>query len=297
MAWLGAAIGLVYGLISGFVLVDLLFATPVVPGILMALFGIAQAIGALLAALPGPVAIALWYVFNILIFWLLAIPAQSSLVFPAAGSGRVAETGPQLFLRGFGIGTAATVNFAILVVHFAITPVFAILGILSLSPLLCLIGPIRFNVAYQGVLGWMTWVLPVYWPGNAFAALMFVFWAAPVGIFNYGLGAIRFDVTSGTVETRVPMGAATAFNIGTFTFLNGSNPAIVPGNFLGANVSSHEVGHNMNTGALTPFWSAGTAIEELRVFGAASVRALGQITAESRGLPRATRFYAPIWSP
>lgn len=297
MAWLGAAIGLVYGLISGFVLVNLLSLSTVVPSIFLLIFGVAQGVASLLPVMPSPLVVVLWYAVNVLIFWLLTIPAQGSLVFPPAGSGRVAETGWQLFLRGFGIGTAATVNLAILVVQFPVNPAIPILGILSLAPLLCLFAPVRYSFAYQGVLGWMTWVLPVYWPLNAYGALIFVFWAAPVGIFNYGLGAIRFDVTSGTVETRVPMGASTAFNTGTFTFLNGSNPAIVPGNFLGANVSSHEVGHNMNTGAMTPFWNIATWIEEFRVFGGGNVRALGQIAAESRGLPRATRFYAPIWSP
>jgi hypothetical protein len=296
MAWLGALFGIVYGLLSGLVLASLLFATVVVPALLQPILTVAQLVASLLPSLPAGLLFLLWYGANILIFWLLTIPAQASLVFPATGN-LVAETGWQLFLRGFGFGTAATVNLAILVPLFPVSVVFPVLAVVSLAPLLGLVTPIRHSFAYQGVIGWMTWVLPVYWLGNAIGAAMFVFWAAPVGIFTFGLGAIRFDVTSGTVETRVPMGTSTAFNVGTFTFLNGSNPTIVPGNFLGANVSSHEVGHNMNSGAMTPFWSSGTVIEEFRVFGAASVRALGQITAESRGLPRAARFYAPIWSP
>ncbi|WP_262691294.1 hypothetical protein [Kordiimonas aestuarii] len=302
MIAVGLVIGLAFGLISG-ALFHILVMQNVALGVFSFLLPVVQP---LLAIFVFPANAPLWVLtllgilyyllFNVLIFWIFTVLGQRSLVFPAL-PGRVAETSEQLFLHGFGFGTAATVNMVIWAAFPLPGPVSFTLAIIAVTPALAVIRPIRHNLFYQGILGWMAWVMPVSWLLNAFGFLLALV-LGPMGLANYGRGAIRFDATAGVLEIRTPLGGGTtAFSNGNFTVLNGNNPAIAPGDFLGASVSSHEAGHSMDHSAMTGFFTLATVIEEIRVFGGADARAIGQITAESRGAPRATRFYTPIWSP
>ena len=301
MIVIGLVVGLAFGLISG-----ALFHILVLQNVTLGVFSfLLPAVQPMLAIFVFPANAPLWVLvllgilyyllFNVLIFWIFTLLGQRSLVYPAV-SGRIAETSAQLFLHGLGFGTAATANMVIWAAFPLPGPVSLTLAIIAFAPALAVITPVRHNLFYQGLLGWSAWVMPVSWFLNALGFVIALV-LAPIAIANYGRGALRFDATAGILETRVPLGGGTtAFSNGNFTVLNGNNPAIMPGDFLGANVSSHEAGHSMDNAAMTSFLVIAAVIEEMRVFGGADQRAIGQASAESRGRPRATRFYLPVWS-
>jgi len=226
MVAVGLLIGLAFGLLSGG-LFQILVLQNLVFGALAFLLPIVQPLAALFPVPATPIWLSvvigfvLWLAFNVLVFWILAVFAQRSLVFPGPGLDLVNNTAMQSFYRGFGAGTATLVNF---VIYFPLpNPVFTILAFVSLVPFLLPIPAIRHTRFYQGIIGWMSWVMPVSWIDNARGLFFFLFWAMPAGIAAFGTGAIRFDPTSGSIETRYPMPNPTrrAFNIGVFTFLNG----------------------------------------------------------------------------
>ncbi len=296
MALIGALVGLLYGAFSGSMLVAIVFPGAAVPGFLTPFLSLAGPVAGLLSALPVWLAAIVWYLLNILVFWLLSIPAQSSTGLTSTTStppaaNPIPPTGTQNFFRGFGHGTATIVNFAILSPFLAIPPVL-ILAILSFLPILSLVTAIRRNAFFQGVISWMSWLLPVHWLGNLIGFLIFLIFRA-ITLFTGTAAGIRLDLTSGIIESRAPA-PVTAFNVAVFTYVG---PAFAPGPFLGANVSSHEVGHAINSAAMTPFYTWGTVIEEFRLFGAPHRFSIGQQTAESRGAPRPGALYSAMWSP
>lgn len=295
MIILGAFIGLVIGAFSGLLLVTLLFSGISVPGYFAPIMFVVDPVASLFPSLPGPATFLLWYFLNILIFWLASIAPQAStgLTTPASplpAAASIAPTPAQNFFRGFGFGTAAIINFAIFSPFLALPPI-TILAFASMIPILALIPAVRLNTFFQGVISWMSWMQPIHWFGNLVGAVIFLLFRI-VGLFTGTAGGIRLDLTSGIIESRAPA-PVTAFNIAVFTYVG---PTFTPGGFLGANVSSHEVGHAINSAAMTPFYTWGTVIEEFRRFGAPNVRSIGQQTAESRGAPRPGVNYSPLWS-
>ena len=298
MILLGTAVGLLYGVLSGFILLVGLFGLPIVPPVILTILGpltgSLSSVGGLLAALPGWLAFVLWYLLNVIIFWLACIPGQAAMVAPTPPTMTVATNPAQMAFRGLGIGSAVALNTTLLL-PFISNPVIGILIFLSALPLLALIPALRLSLPFQGIAGWACWFLPIYWFANAIGAILF-FASLPFSLAMLGRGSARLDLTSGAIEIRVPV-PFTAFNLGTFTFLSGVNPTIVRGPFLGPNVSSHEVGHHINTAVMTPFYTFGTVIEEFRLFGGPVIASIGQQTAESRGAPRPGIIYSPIWSP
>lgn len=295
MTFLGAIFGVVYGVFSGLLLVSLLFAGMAVPSYFAPVLGIFGPIISIFGSFPAFTVFLLWYFLNILIFWILSIPPQISTGLVTATTPmpvplRIPPTSLQLLFRGFGFGTAASINFAIFSPFLALLPI-TILAFASIIPILAVIPAIRRNVYFQGIISWMSWVQPIHWLGNLVGAVLLVVFRIGVAI-NGSVSGTRLDLTSGIIESRAP-DPVTAFNTGVFTHVG---PTHFPGPFLQGNVSSHEVGHAINSAAMTPFYTWGTVIEEFRRFGAPSDRSIGQQTAESRGLPRPEEHFSPIWS-
>jgi len=296
MTFIGLFIGLLYGLFSGVLLISMAAPAAIVPAFLVPLLSVIAPIAGLFSALPAWLSFVIWYFFNILVFWLLSIPTQSSTGLTSTAStppgvNPLPPTGMQNFFRGFGFGTAGTINIAIFSPYLALLPIL-ILSIASALPIFSVFTAIRQNTFYQGLMSWMNWLLPLHWFGNLIGFVIFLVFRT-VGLFS-GTGAgIRLDLTSGVIESRAPA-PVTAFNVAVFTYIG---PASTPGPFLSGNVSSHEVGHAINSAAMTPFYTWGTVIEEFRIFGVAHRFSIGQQTAESRGLPRAGALYAAMWSP
>lgn len=295
MTFIGSLVGVIYGAFSGLLLTTLLFSGAVVPGYLGPIMVLVSPVANLLPGMPWLVTFLAWYFLNILIFWLLSIPPQISTGFTSPTSAlpplnSIPPTALQLLFRGFGFGTAASINFAIFSPFLAILPI-AILAFASIIPILAVIPIVRRSWHFQGIISWMSWVQPVHWFGNLAGALAFLVFRIAL-LASGTASSIRMDITSGVIESRAPA-PVTAFNIAVFTYIG---PTLTPGGFLQRNVSSHEVGHAINSAAMTPFYTWGTVIEEFRRFGAPDVRSIGQQTAESRGLPRTGIHYSPIWS-
>ncbi len=294
MTVIGALIGVMFGAFSGLLLTSLLILGQPIPGFLAPFQSLANALVGLLPGFPVPLAFLTWYVFNTFVFWILSIFAQASTgltsnASPAPTANPIPPTGTQNFFRGFGHGSAGTMNLAIFSPFLALLPLL-ILGIASTLPLLAVVPAIRRNVFFQGVISWMSWLMPIHWFGNSVGMLIYLVFRG-VGIFTGTPGRVRLDLTSGIIESSAPA-PVTAFNVAVFTYLGPANP---PGPFLGANVSSHEVGHAINSAAMTPFYTWGTVIEEFRLFGGPVQFSIGQQTAESRGAPRPGALFSAMW--
>ena len=291
MTALGVLFGLIFGTISGLGLIVLIF-----PGMISAIVLIlhAQVAAALISVLPSGLgfvpALLLWYGFNILVFWVLCIPVQAQFV-SYSGANPAPATGLQNLYRGFGYGTAGSINIALLSPFFGV-PGVVFLATISMAPLLAVSPPVRRSPIFQGIVTWMAWVQPVHWAYNALGFILFlIFRAATLG----GGGVpIRLDLTSGVIESAAP-NPVTAFNVAMFTYIGPADTGNV-GGFLGPNLSSHEVGHAVNSAAMTPFYTIGTVMEEFRVFGAPHPNSIGQMAAESRGAARPGALYSAIWS-
>lgn len=156
----------------------------------------------------------------------------------------------ELFCRGIAIGMASSVNFLVMSAIPRLAP-FA--GTALIITLLALIPPVAASrFFYQPLLGLMGWILPLNWLMLPLGILLFLV-AAPFAIAAGGIGAIRFDFLTMTIETSggaVLARASAAFNIGNFTFIP---PATTPTGFAVAGVSAHETGHTLSNAAFGGF--------------------------------------------
>ncbi|MEO1576211.1 MAG: hypothetical protein AAFU65_14795 [Pseudomonadota bacterium] len=157
-------------------------------------------------------------------------------------------------MRGFLIGLNAVSNGVLL---FEIVNLFAgttggiiVGGTAGIINLLASIGPLsRFGV-YQGLLGYLNWLLPMSWPIVAFGMGFSLFSALLHGVTAGKVGylrieGMRMDWATGTVFMKGGLVANlnpedTAFNMGNFSFVDrvSSNWHI-----------EHEAGHTLNLAA------------------------------------------------
>ena len=151
--------------------------------------------------------------------------------------------------------------------------IVATIGILSA------VRPVARCDAYQALLGWASWLMPMSWPATGLGLAAFaISWISTL----WGTRDVRVDRTSGVVEVAgLPVVAdfRGGFALGSFTFIVG----VAPTPFSAVGISAHEAGHAMNVAAFGSAWHLlGNGIEQnVRPF-ARGAHAYGELLAESR---------------
>jgi hypothetical protein len=176
------------------------------------------------------------------------------LLFPLAPPGGapvcLACSRGELFARGALLGITAGLNAIFLLLVPVGGELLAVWAFVVVS-LATLPGLARSRL-YHGVLGWTAWLLPVSYPATAVGLLLFLL-NAPVALGLGGIGALRIDWRTGVIESAgglvgLPIfaGVFSGFSLGNFNFLYSAGRQ---DSFSGRGLSSHEVGHSLNTAA------------------------------------------------
>lgn len=180
--------------------------------------------------------------------------------------------------RGLLIGINSTLNFGlawILLYAPLGTTGIAIAAALALITLLACIGPISRSGAYQALLGWGNWVLPMSWPivalGLVFALVSLLghlVLSLPLGVPFTRIGiksgplagkGFTVDWPSGTFFQHGGLVAnlnrlQTAFNMGTFAFVHYRSSL---------SHTQHEAGHTLNLAAFGCLFHLVGALDEV----------------------------------
>jgi hypothetical protein len=167
------------------------------------------------------------------------------------------------FMRGWLVGMNAALNA---VIWFGIIGgvVGGIVGaVAGIVVLLVVFAPISQSEIYQGVIGWVNWLLPMSWLivglGILFSLVSALLWGVTIGRVPY-LKIEKFDVdwTTGTFFIRGGLIANlnyldTAFNMGNFSFVDYKATSMH---------MDHEAGHTLNLGAFGFVFHLVGAIDE-----------------------------------
>jgi RHS repeat-associated protein len=262
-SFLGSVVGVVVGIVVAVAIVAAVVATGGVAGVLL---GIGLALGASLAVTG--------------ISYLIA-----SNVDPTSGFGQ--------FMRGFMIGFNAGMNGVLATAIFG--PVVGVaVGVVNF---LATFEGISKSPVYQGILGWMSWIMPMSWGATGLGLLFYAFNLVVAGVTFQQWDAAKIDKlaidwkTGTIVMSGGLIRGPTAFNMGNFVFMN---PKYVDGSSPDRTfdaVLAHETGHTLNTAAF------GSAFEFYDLIGenlvGAGANDYGEKLAEShanRGPPT-----IPMW--
>jgi hypothetical protein len=177
------------------------------------------------------------------------------------------------FMRGWLIGLNTALNVVLgfsIVALFAGTAggiVFAI--ILGLINLLCVFAPISQSEFFQGVIGWLNWLMPMSWLivalGFLFMLFSFLLHAVTAGKVAYlRVQRMGMDWKTGTIFMKGGLVANlnyldTAFNMGNFSFVDYKS---------GDWHKDHEAGHTLNLAAFGSLFHLIGALDENVVRGA-----------------------------
>jgi hypothetical protein len=234
-------------------------------------------------------------------------PAVISVPPPSGAPTSTTPTPAEFFGRGWMIGLNAGCNFVLLMLLSAFDPIWApvvatwAFTVISLSAVIFL----ARNRVFQGFLGWSAWLFPLAYLGTFPGLLLFVFngiassFAPPLP----GLAplTVALDFTSGVIEsaegfvTRLSPSFSGGFTQGNFTFLLQTVPAAA---FTSSSVSTHEIGHSLNTAAMGGIVLWINAVDENLVPFRRDDLAYGELTAESHArVFGATRvaFFVNLW--
>ena len=209
-----------------------------------------------------------WNVIGVIAGVLCALGLMSYIV-----AAVTAETNFGEFMRGWLIGLNASLNIA---VGFAIASrlantegaiIFAV--VLGISNLLCVFAPVSQNGFFQGVIGWLNWLMPMSWPivalGFFFYLVSSLIHAVTGGKVDYlRIQSLGADWKTGTLFMRGGLIANlnyldTAFNMGNFSFVDYKS---------GAWHKEHEAGHTLNLAAFGFLFHLIGAIDENVLRGA-----------------------------
>jgi hypothetical protein len=176
------------------------------------------------------------------------------------------------YMRGWLIGLNASLNA---VLGVAIVGEFgsvaaAIVGIvLGLINLLCVLAPVSQSGFYQGVLGWLNWIMPMSWLivglGLLFYLVSFLLHGVTGGKVPYlQIQALGADWKTGTFFIKGGLVANlnyldTAFNMGNFSFVDYKSTDWH---------KEHEAGHTLNLAAFGCVFHLLGALDENVVRGA-----------------------------
>jgi hypothetical protein len=193
------------------------------------------------------------------------------------------------FFRGVMIGVNSAVNWVLASALFG--PVFGI--IVSSLAFLSSVGALSKSGLYQGLLGYLNWLLPASWP---IVGLGFSFFLLCVlGALSFGLAGaayfkiqrIAFEWKTGTLFTQGgwisnlnPLD--TAFNMGNFAFVDRVSTIMH---------MDHEAGHTLNLAAFGSVFHLLGALDENVLRG---IDALSERLAESH-VPSSSRPQLGMW--
>lgn len=191
------------------------------------------------------------------------------------------EDGTTSFFRGFQIGLNSMANGGLIWMLFGgVLDSGLVIGLaigLGAVTWLSCFAPISQFGFYQGLLGYLNWVLPMSWPIVAVGLLFLVFSALlsliPAGYLRFQGGAVdwktgTFSVKGGLIANMNPID--TAFNMGNFSFVDYKS---------GSMHVEHEAGHTLNLAAFGFIFHLVGALDE-NVFGGGA-RAFSEFLAES----------------
>lgn len=214
----------------------------------MALIGAAVGIGAVAA---------LYFTLGIGWISLLIVIGVGIVSYIVAAAGSLSLTSTNVFgeiMRGWLVGMNSGLNGFIafaLINHLAgLAPGIIFGAVLGLVNLLTVFRPISQSEVYQGILGWMNWLLPMSWVivgvGVLFYLVSFLLHGVTAGKVPY-LRIVRLgaDWKTGTFFIKGGLVANlnyldTAFNMGNFSFVDYKS---------GAWHKDHEAGHTLNLAA------------------------------------------------
>jgi hypothetical protein len=302
MIFLGGLIGLGIGVGLSLVIAATLGVT--VTGILGSLAATTDPLIALLlslVALSGGSLIVV-SLFTFFIIYIVAYIIATLSLLPLIAATPISPVAPsplppspvELVMRGLMIGVTAGANFGIWSLIIVPGPYIGlyvgILGFLTVFP------PISRSGIHQGLLGWSSWLMPMSYLATAVGFVLFVI-NLPFAVAAFGLGAVRLDFLTGTVETAGGAiigvtGFGGGFNLGNFTFIVPGPPATTP--FGAPGLSAHETGHTLNVAALSAAFHWTNAIDENPPITRTTL-AYGELTAESH-FPRVPFLHVRVWS-
>jgi len=252
----------------------------------------------------GPSALLAVAAFAIFIITLFAYTIAAIPLLPALGAAATAAALPanpfEGFMGGLITGLTAGVNFSI----WALLPLgpagFVIGIVVGVICFLSAFAALSRNAVYQTVLGWANWAMPYSYLATSVGILLFLI-NLPFALAALGLGAVRFDVLTATIETTGGIvgitGFVGGFNLGNYTFLSPGGAGLGFQTPFGVSgISAHETGHTLTVGSFGGIFHWVNAIDEnvppLRRLTAA----YGETIAESH-LPRPLpRRHVRIWS-
>lgn len=202
------------------------------------------------------------------------------------------ESAATSLYRGLLVGINSTLNFGLvfLLLYWVMgTPALIIAVVIALINLLACIGPVSRSVAYQALLGWSNWIMPMSWLVQALglsflliSGLAHLLVTLPfgvdftrIGIRTGNLAGKRFSMywRTGTLFqygglianlNRIP----TAFNMGNFAFVHYQS---------GSSHAQHEAGHTLNLAAFGSLFHLIGALDQV----IAGHRAFAELLAES----------------
>ena len=203
------------------------------------------------------------------------------------------------FFRGFMIGLNAGLNATFLAM---MGPVGAFLGgFIGTLIFLSAFDTIAGNQAYQGLLGWANFIMPMSWLVIGLGAIMWIlnglghliFWYIPSlwggGIEFFRITGFKMDWSTGMLATKGGWIANlnpidTAYNMGNFAYVD-------------TNSSSwhldHEAGHNLNLAVFGSIFHFVGFIHEMGT--PAGANALSEKLAEGND-PSSTGSFHPMWT-
>ena len=209
--------------------------------------------------------------FGIGISWIsLAIIVCVSLLgylLAAIAATANAASGFAEFMRGWQIGMNTGLNgflgFVIVNLLAGTTAAIIVGAVLGLLNLLTVIGPVSQSEVFQGILGWLTWLMPMSWLvigiGLLFYLICFLGHAVTGGKVEYlKVQALSADWKTGTffikgglISNLNPLD--TAFNMGNFSFVD---------YLSGGWHKEHEAGHTLNLAAFGSLFHLIGALDE-----------------------------------
>lgn len=233
-------------------------------------------------------------------------PPGTPLPPPSGVPTPTTPTPAEFFGRGWMIGLNAGGNFVLLMLLAPFDPIWApVLAIwaFTLISLSAVIFLARSRV-FQGFLGWSAWLFPLAYVGTFPGLLLFVFngIASRLAPPLPGLAPLTVapDFRTGVIEsaegfiTRLS-GFGGGFTQGNFTFLMRTVPAAA---FISSSVSTHEIGHSLNTAAMGGIVLWINAVDENLVPFRRNDLAYGELTAESHARlfgPARVSFFVNLW--
>jgi hypothetical protein len=266
----GGIIGFIFGTLLG--------------GIALSAAGVSLASLSFLGSLLGPVIAPLAVLLGspslttAILTWALAMLVATALAYALAAVDLPPLTAAPGFVeaaaRGFIIGLSSSTNFLVWVLLLGSPFIGTILAIINFLAVFPLVSGSRF--IYQPILGFASWLFPTTYLVRPLGILLFIINLPSALGTPFGILALRFDGTTGTVETTGgavvgfliasgPAPGSGAFNLQNFQFLNlapAAAPATVQTSFTGPGLSAHETGHTLTTAAFGGFFGWINAIDE-----------------------------------